>query len=448
MNSNIKKFDSKEAFDAYRATDGWAYPSVNYITNNEESSIHYNNEFIMEWSDGDVSKTPSFYGDLSHDWFKNWVDGASKPCEIKKDGTDFAYIKMSGNNVADWSLREGDTASHYDTNDKENYFQMTEIENVNVGLFKDTSKGTFQVRFNFDKGCPEGFHKWFPNATNGKKLFGRYDIAPITACSSAGTEGILCCKSSSQGNGSDTGTTYTKGNWRASYMFNGINYHNTNMDATPKAAGYKFMELTYWEHLVMSYIFCAYYKTFDSQSVFKGFASNYDSGGNGNYTAGKDTDSILTPHGSAAASGQEASADAAYKFMHLENPLHGKQWIFGTGWVGHGTKYYMTFDDVKANAQVTFDKDQADITGIIPSMSSNYISKIDLYGVPTKADSSGTSSTGFYDGAWSDTASNSRIAYLGGDSDGGAVDGVFARNFINDASYEYWNQRGRLTMNR
>ena len=61
MNSNIKKFDSKEAFDAYRATDGWAYPSVNYITNNEESSIHYNNEFIMEWSDNDLKKVPYFY---------------------------------------------------------------------------------------------------------------------------------------------------------------------------------------------------------------------------------------------------------------------------------------------------------------------------------------------------------------------------------------------------
>ena len=444
MNSNIKKFDSKEAFDAYRATDGWAYPSVNYITNNEESSIHYNNEFIMEWEDSDTVKTPAFYGDISYDWFKNWVDTCAKPCEIKKDGTDFAYIKRvsdSSSEVDDWTLRHGSSAgsSHYSASGTSEYLQMVELQNVNVGLFKNTKKGTKQVRFNFDKGCPAGFHKWFPNSTNGTKLFGRYDITPTTSTTDAGTSGIECCVGGTQGTLNTTTNVHEKGNWTAQRMYAGINYLNSQLDSSLQGK-YQFMEETYWEHLVMSYIFCAYFKTFNSQSIYGGWKSDYGTHA-GNLLSGE-TDGRKLHY-----SEYPNTANSAYKFLHLENPLHGKQWIWGAGWRGEGTKYYMTFDDKVANEAQDLNISHADITGTIPSMSSTWIFDIDLYGVPSNI-VGGSSSQGFFDAGWSNTTANSRIAYLGGSSNNGDYDGVFARSFNLVASDGYWSLRGRLTMNR
>ena len=78
-------------------------------------------------------------------------------------------------------------------------------------------------------------------------------------------------------------------------------------------------------------------------------------------------------------------------------------------------------------------------------MSGSYISKIDVFGVPTAIGAS--SESGFYDGGWSN-AYGTRVAYLGGTSNGGAFDGAFARDFDSDASYQSWRRRGRVTMNR
>lgn len=436
MSDFIKKFGSVEEFNSYRSKDGWGYPSVNYIKNGEESSVHYNNELIMQWNENDTAKAPSFYGDVSHDDFKAWVDSAAKVCEIKKDGSNFAYLKMSGNNVADYTLRADGSASHYNTADKADYLQMTEIKNVNVGLFKDSVKGTKQVRFNFDAGCPKGFYKWFPNSTSGTKLFGRYDVAPITSTSAAGTEGINCCYGESQG--AWTENNYAKGNWSSNTLLAGIKATNANL-----------LEETYWEHLVMSYLFCAYYKTFDTQSVATGLQSGYNNGYAGQWTAGG-TDSILTPHGkNAVVNGN----NEAYKFMHLENPLHGKQWIWGAGWVGKSVEgkgeYWLTLDDIVANKTATLSKNDAQFYGTYLAGSTIYnkfISKIDLFGVPTEANAS--SSTGFYDGFWAQNLYDSRVAYLGGYSNGGLVDGAFARDFFYDAPSASWNRRGRITMNK
>lgn len=416
MNSNIKKFDSKEAFDAYRATDGWAYPSVNYIVNNEESSIHYNNEFIMEWNDEDVEKVPTFYGDISYDEFKSKIDALSTPCEIKKDGTDYSTLYMNGNTVVDFSKRTSTTNAHPTDPD---YLQMARIKNVNVGLFKDTAKGTKQIRFNFDEGCPEGFHKWFPNSSTGYKLFGRYDIMPNTVDNTT----VNCCKGEKQDQ-SDGAFV-----WSANTILSRI-----------KATG-NFLEETYWEHLVMSFLFCAYHKTFKTQDIYSGISS-------GSETAAREfvngfTDTILTHDGGVTYS----TYGTAYKFLHLENPLHGKQWIWGAGWKGLNGKYYMTFDDVNANASATLGSDNADIVGnYTTSWSNTFITNIDLYGVPTSV--GGSSSTGFYDAAWSaGTTNTSYVAYLGGSSYSGASVGAFARAFDNTASNSVWARRGRITMN-
>ena len=427
MNSNIKKFDSKEAFDAYRATDGWAYPSVNYITNNEESSIHYNNEFIMEWNDNDLKKVPYFYGDISHDEFKAKIDALSTPCEIKKDGTDFAELKMSGNNVADWNLRKNDSASHYSGTGKEDYLQMARIKNVNVGLFKDTKKGTKQIRFNFDTGCPEGFHKWFPNSTTGYKLFGRYDIMPNTTDNTT----VDCCVGESQND--ENRSSFT---WSANTILSRI-----------KATG-NFLAETYWEHLVMSFLFCAYHKNFNTQEVYSGLQSGSETAARGYVNGYMDT--YVTSHdgGHNWDYTENASSGNAYKFLHLENPLHGKQWIWGAGWKGLNGKYYLTFDDVKANAAATLATSDADIVGnYVTSWNQTYITNIDLYGVPSET-LNGQSSLGFYDACWSaGTTNTSYVAFLGGTSYYGASGGAFARAFIGDASYATWGRRGRITMN-
>lgn len=40
---------------------------------------------------------------------------------------------------------------------------------------------------------------------------------------------------------------------------------------------------------------------------------------------------------------------------------------------------------------------------------------------------------------------NHRVAWLGGNSNNGAIDGGFARNFNNDAANANWNRRSRGT---
>ena len=435
MSKNLRKFTSNEAYNQYKATDGWDYPSVCFVQTNTQYEVHYNKEFIMRWSTADSSKVPVFLGDISHDEFKAWVDKASRVCEIKKDGTDFAYLysdKNNNYNVLDYTKREDGTAnSHYNTEDKADYLQMAEIQNVNVGLFENQIEGWTEVRFDWDSGCPAGFHKWFPNSKSGTKLFGRYDIMPNDT-----TGGIDICYGQSQ-SGSFT--------WSASTILSRTKATNANL-----------LEMTYWEHLVMTYIFCAYYKTFNTQSIFGGLQSGSEAIARA-YENGS-VDTILTHNGGKDVT-ISSTTNKAYKFLHLENPIYGKQWIWGAGWLGDSTaasgtelttgKYWMTYDDIKANARATMYASDADVKGIYPcgsSVSQKYFKEIDLWGVPQ--DISGSSASGFYDGFWAFELYSSRVAYLGGNSSCGAIDGGFARYFYADASASNWYRRGRSTMNR
>lgn len=444
MSRNLRKFDSVEAYENYRSTDGWVYPAVNVIENEVETQVHYNNELRMRWYDADTAKTPTFSGDISHDQFKAWVDAASHPCEIKKDLTGFNYLKMSGNNVADFTLLSTGAASHYNTDDKNDYFQMTEVHNVNVGLFQNSTEGWKEVRFNFDKGCPTGFHKWFAhpywNATlkdpiTGKngvwtKLLGRYDVTPtLVEGTTAGTT-VDIAYGCSQGG-------HNVNNWSANLILQ-------KLKATHSTA---LLSMTYWEHLVLTYIFSAYYKTFDHQSIFNGLLTDYTNN-SGGWTNGQ-TDTILTPHGGLT---KLANGNQAYKFMHMENSHYGKQWIWGAGFVGDAnvspSKWYMTFDDIVANKTATMARTDADVvtTSSIAAEQGQYINKIDLWGVPQSA-SGGSSSTGFYDGLWV-SANSSRVAWLGGASYYGAFGGGFARDFDTDAAYSFWIGRCRASIVR
>lgn len=476
MSKNIRKFTSQADYDAYKANDGWDYPSVSFVETDIDSQVHYNNEFIMRWNVADTSKTPSFYGEISHDWFKDWVDHASRPCRVlKSDHTqqDVYDVKSDGS-VSNWS--------QFSTTDT-NYLHMTRIQNVNVGCFQDTSKGIKEIRFNFDKGCPQGFHKWFPNSTasDGSKLWGRYDItAPAgTNVSAVGTEGIDCaagrCHNPDLTNDPvyDGGTTY--GNWRADYILSGC-----------KAVG--GLAMTYWEYYVLTMIFSAYYKNFNTQDVFHGLTENYNTSnhwGGAHQWLNGNTDYLTAPHGQLSDSdSNRSSANATgvnqgYRFMHLENPIHGKQWIWGAGWGGtvtaNGGNYIMTFDDIRANASATYntaadgdytspalsmpssDSTSVNNTGAWGYVANRFVTDIDVYGVPCDLyvdgnnghNQDGSSSTGFYDAMWAYNLDNNygRVAYLGGYSRNGDLCGGFARHFHNDASYPNWLRRGRVTMN-
>ena len=451
MRENIKRFDSLADFKAWRAKDGWDYPNISYIDGPIEKSVHYTDEFIMRWYDNDTAKTPQFLGNISQTEFMNWVDNASSPCELAKDGSAFNYLLQTDYTQTATGF-DGKTAkgsSHYNTDDKTSYLQLSEIKNVNVGLFQNSEEGYKEVRFNFDTGCPKGFHKWFAhpywNSSIGAytKLWGRYPITPITSTSSAGTEGINVAYGESMGTYNYTsdniwGGTYEKRSWSANLMYAGIN-------KTITSNSYKALEVTYWEHLVLSYIFCAYYKTFNVQSIFTGLQNNFASGYNGSWTNGG-TDTLLSHKGGVT---QTDTSNTAYRFMFIENPLYGQQWIWGAGWLGDNTTgtYYMTFDDYVANKAVTMSASDADVVGKYPTnVNGGYITKIDVFGVPTAVN--GSSTSGFYDGLWSTNIYNSRIAYLGGTSDYGSLDGVFARDFRSDAGNQTWDRRGFVTVSR
>lgn len=447
MSKNIKKFTSTEEYEKWKATDGWSYPSVCFVESNLESQLYYNNEFIMRWNDNDVAKTPTFLGDIGWDEFKAWVDQASVPCEIKKDGTGFAYL-----NPADLTKTTSGASSHYGA-DYPEWLQLAEIENVNVGLFQNSKTGTKEVRFNFDKGCPEGFHKWFAhpywNETKKKytKLFGRYNITATDTVSTVGTNGVDCNAGLRQG---DSYSNPSKGVWCSDTILTGI---KATMSAEAKSLGYEALSVTYWEHLVMSYVFSAYFKTFNAQDIVKGLQNNQELHSQNHINGTCDTATMtkggINSHYKAYTA--TGSDNEGYRFLWLENPLHGQLWIWAAGWVGNGAtnpgQYWMTFDDKIANLSATMDKTKADVFGNFAyNANSAYIKKIDVYGCPIEVGAS--SSTGFYDGMWSISLSDSRVAYLGGRALNGLIVGLWSRYFNYDAGFVFWCRRGRLTLNR
>ena len=452
MNENIKRFNSHSDYEKWKATDGWDYPNVSFIDSLTEQALYYNNEFIMRWSNNDTVITPTFLGDISHEEFKAWVDQCSNPCEIKKDGTEFAYLKHT-----DLTKKLDGTDSHYGE-DYPDFLQFSEIENINVGLFQNTKEGWCEVRFNFDKGCPKGFHKWFAhpywNVEKKKytKLIGRYNIIPVDTVSTIATNGITINAGFNMNptNGSFT-YTYEKENLSANAILSGIN-NTLTTEATE--AGMKLLEITYWEHLVMSYIFAAYFKTFDSQSIalglqddWRNFCGNYPNGAIDSATT------FLKGAGDShfAVASTTNNSNQIYKFLWLDMPLFGQQWIWGAGFVGNSAvipgQYWMTFDDLVANKAATMSKDDADVIGQYPAnISGTYIKTMDLFGVPQTA--GGSSSTGLYDGFWNTVPQDNCIAYLGGISSDGLLCGSWARIFNNGASNATWGPRGRATMVR
>lgn len=375
-----------------------------------------NRSFGIEWSLDDTVKTLEYVGNTSMEAaFKNWCDTSGKPCEIKKDGTDFAYLTNTSGVASNtnWLTRADGSASHYQSADKADYLQMVEQQNVNVGCFINYTTRKMAVYFNFDKVCPVGFHRWFKNDT---KLLGRYDFTP-----NADGSTVDCAYGLSQG---------TAATWSANLML-------TRLKATKS----DLMEVTAWELIVDAWLQACYYKTFDIPSSARG--RGVESGGEAaarNYVNGTQ-DSLTTPHGAV-----NGTSGGGYRWMYRENPTDGKQWIWGAGWRGQNGKGYLTFDDEKANAAATMSLDNADVTmTYLTNLGGTYMKNVDFFTMPIEA--GGSSSSGFCDGNWSNT-SNDRVFYAGGHSTNGVFCGPFARYVYFDASDVFWTRRGRCALNR
>jgi hypothetical protein len=89
----------------------------------------------------------------------------------------------------------------------------------------------------------------------------------------------------------------------------------------------------------------------------------------------------------------------------------------------------------------------ADIIGTYnTSLNSSWITNVDIYGIPVTVGSS--SSTGFYDGAWSINSSKYYISALGGWSNSDLYAGGFSRLISTTPDYSSNNIRGKATLIR
>ena len=367
--------------------------------------------FGLRWSLDDTVKAPEYVGNTTLvDKFKNWVDTSPLPCEIKKDGTDFAYLTNTAGvaSSTNWATRKDGSASHYQTSDKADYLQMCELFNINISPSINQLDRTMTVWFNTDTTCPAGFYRWFKNKS---KLFSRYD-----STFNADGSTIDACY----------GTSQPSGNWSFNTAF-----------TMHKATNANLLCLTAWEIICLLWIQAAYYKSFDMQTALAGGLQTDSETAARGYVNGS-TDTLTTPHGKISS--------GAFRFMYLENAFWGKQWLMGFGWRGQAGKGYLTFDDAKANKAATMALEDADVTmTYLTNTSSTYCKNVDFFTMPIEA--GGSSTSGFYDGNWSNTYTE-RVFYVGGDSTNGSLCGAFARILHIDASHSTWALRARCAMNR
>ena len=343
--------------------------------------------------------------------FDDWVDNSPKPCEVKKDGTDFAYLTNTAGEASstNWLTREDGTPSKYSIQDK-NYLQMVELENVNISI--ETTGTQLRVLFNFAEIAPEGFHRMFAEPT---KLMSRYDLT-------FNSDGLTldCCNGTSQPSGT--------------FSFD-------NLHSMLNASGSDLLSWTAWEIACLGWIQAMRFRTLDvpSSARGKGLQSGSEAAARG-WVNGT-TDSLTTPHG-----GVNQNGNGGYRFMYMENCTDGKQWLMGFGWHGNNGKGYFTRDDYKANAQALIPILECEVEHDYPTnLSETYAKNVSELGIATEG--GGSASSGFFDGNWSDT-NDDRIFYAGGASVYGAVCGPFARGVNIDAASAYWDHRGRVALRK
>jgi len=343
--------------------------------------------------------------------FNRRIDIMSRPCEVKKNLTDFAYLRNTAGvaSSTNWLKRADGSDSHYNSEDKNDYLQLTEIDNVNIKWSYDATADKMTVLFNFDTCTPPSYQRMF---IENSKLMGRYDItyANSTTCNCA-----RGCKQTDNNPNTDA--------LSANVILSLIKTTNASL-----------LSWTAWEISCLSWIMAMYYRTLDVPSQL---GSGIQDGGQATAAAyvNGTSDSLTTPHG-------KVSNGGAIRFMYIENP-YALRWLWGAGWRGeNGTGYYVT-DDVTANAAATM---STTATGVkthtyLTSLSSTYPKNVNNFGIGTETGG------GFPDGQWSNT-STSRVFYAGGTSPTGAICGAFARTATIDASYSSWDRRGRCALRK
>lgn len=369
----------------------------------------------IRWKLGDSVKVIEYVGDSAlKETIMNWIDNSPKPCEVKKDGTDFAYLTNTAGvaSSTNWETRADGSDSKYKTND-EGYLQMVELQNINMRFVTDETAGTAMVLFNLDEDCPGGFHRWFLEPT---KLFARYDST------NNATAGFDVCRGKSQ-----------------AYVLSVDAIHTRN-----KATGNGVLELTMWEYAVYTWLMAFKYGSFNTQLVLGAGVQSGSQAGAEAFVNGY-TDSLTTPHGKVAYTGGNSSGNEAIRFMYIENP-YGLRWLWCSGARQDKTLGLWTRDDLKANAANIVAKDDCEESYTIPALSSAYAKNVNILGICSETGGSATS--GFFDGNWSNISAQNFLTYVGGDSGNGVLAGGFARHLNTAVSYSTWTQRGRCALRK
>ena len=386
---------------------------------NEVSALHdridalFNTDYVgFSVRLNDTSKVMNIIGTAEQlAAFDEWVDQSPRPCEVKKDGTDFAYLTNTAGVASNvnWQTRADGTPSKYSTADKD-YLQMVELENVNLSI--ETTGTQLRVLFNFAEIAPEGFHRMFAEPT---KLMSRYDLT-----------------FNSDGNTLDC----TKGTSQPSGTFSFDNLHSM-LDAT----GTDLLNWTAWEIACLAWIQAMRFRTLNVPGSARGRGLQDGSETSARGWVNGTTDTLISPHG-----GVDQAGNGGYRFQYMENCIDGKQWLCGFGWRGDNGIAHFTRDDYKANIAATISVEDCEATHDYPTnLSATYAKNVSELGIATEG--GGSDSSGFFDGNWSNT-STARIFYAGGTSDSGSLDGPFARYVYNDASTADWSRRGRCAMRK
>ena len=380
------------------------------------SVISNDDRFYIQWKTTDVTKTITYGGNTALiEYFRDWVERGARPNEIKKDGTDFAYLRNSEgveSNV-NWLKRADGTDSHYASDDAADYLQQVEIPSINLKYVKNDPAGYERVYFNLDsENCPSDM---FPLFKDGYKDMPRYDMT---------------FNADGQTANSCAGESQPEGVWSANLIFSMGKATNANM---------RFV--TAWEITAFGWIQAAYYGTFNMQTALASGLSTESEAAARNFINGA-TDSLSAACG--------AISGGAFRFMYMENFCWGKQYLWGAGWYQTAAgKYRMTLDDAKAAEAVSISAANAEITGEYMTVAESgwkYGLAVDFFS-GAALDNGASTSTGFCDGTYAYNAAGS-IFYAGGHSGGGTDCGPFCRRLPYGASSAIWTLRGRCSLKR
>lgn len=378
------------------------------------TAIANDDRFYIQWKTSDLVKSIEYGGNSTLiEIFRDWVERGARPCEIKKDGTDFAFLRNTEGvaSSTNWLKREDGSDSHYASDDKTDYLQQVRIKSINIGFAKDAPVGYERVYFNLDSNaCPSDMYPLF---IDGYKDMPRYDMT-------FNDDGTTC--------NSCAGKSQPEGNWSANLIY-----------STAKVTNPDMVFVTAWEISAFAWIQAAYYGTFDMQTALaRGLESGGEATARGFVNGSTDT--------LADSCGKIDSG--AFRFMYMENFCWGKQHLWGAGFYQYANgKYRMTLDDNKAAKAIIISESDADIIGDYGAVETSewqYGSEVDLI-TGVALNNLGSTSKSFFDGSYK-YSSGGTVFYAGCYSVNGSTCGAFARYLAVSASSSGWYLRGRCSL--